>query len=167
MIMNFRVILLCFWFLISAFAIDHGIYITVFDIHHDDSTGRGEIVIKTFSDDLINALKSINMDVSQDADICGQKEALNEYVEIHFEMNINDVKVDWKISDCQIENDTHWITLTYTSKERLRQLQLSTDWLTELYSNQYNIIKVRSGNQKQHARLSIEKTTASLSFASE
>lgn len=164
MIMNYRSILICYCLLLSSFSIDHGIYISVFEVHHNVNQKKGEIIIKTFSDDLTNALRAMNFNIPQDADPCIQKDALSVYIDSHFEMEINDSVITWSIVDCQLKNDTHWIYLKYATPELMTNITISTDWLTELFGNQQNIIKVRVGESKKNQRLSSEQTEAIFDF---
>jgi len=163
MIMTLRGILLSFWLVLSSFSIDHGIYITVFDIHHDATTREGKVVIKSFSDDLTNALRSMNFNIPADANPCGQNESLESYIDHHVDLLINDQKVALELADCTIENDTHWITLTYEANKPLSRVEVITDWMTELFGNQQNIIKVKSDGEVKSLRLSREKERGTLS----
>ncbi len=74
-------------------------------------------------------------------------------------MKINDLKVDWKLTDWTIQNDTHWITLTYQSDVELLKVEVLTDWMTEIFGNQQNIVKVKSGKEQRNARLGSEKSS--------
>jgi len=143
---------------------DHGIYITVIEINHDAEDSNGQVIIKSFSDDLVNALRAMNFNIPSDANPCGETEFLSDYIDKHLKIRINDKALELKISDCVIESDTHWIYMDFDLSEDFDSVDIESDWMTELFGNQQNIIKVRSGDQRLNDRLSADKTTSELSF---
>ena len=160
--MIWKVILISFYLMGSSSLVDHGIYITVIEINHNQD--KGQVIIKSFSDDLINALRAMNFNIPQDANPCEERDFLNAYVEEHLSIEINGVALDLKISDCSIESDTHWIYFDFEMEGNLNTVVVETDWMTDLFGNQQNIIKVKSGDKRLNDRLSAEKTFSALEF---
>ena len=144
--------------------IDHGIYITVIEINHDTDTHKGQVIIKSFSDDLVSVLRAMSFNIPQDANPCEEKDSLSAYIEMHLKIKINGIALDLKIADCAIESDTHWIYNDFEHTGDLEIVIVETDWMTELFGNQQNILKVRSGDRRLNDRLSAEKTISELEF---
>jgi len=143
----------------------HGIYITVMEVDHDQKHQNGTVVIKSFSDDLTNALRSMNFNIPADANPCDEMDSVEDYLENHFELRINESAVDWTIEDCAIENETHWIYLSYQIDTTMTsKVEIKTDWMTELFGNQQNIIKVKLDDTKVNGRLSKDQTRVSFDF---
>jgi len=141
-------------------AVDHAIYISVIEVNHEDQS----LSIKTFSDDLINALKSADHSINLDTNPCTLSSSLETYIETYLTLYINDESVDLAISDCHIESDTHWLELGYSTDEELLTMKVETDWMTDLFLNQQNIIKVNVGENRQHGRLNVEETSIEFEF---
>lgn len=133
---------------------DHAIYITVIELNHDTQS----ILVKTFSDDLADAIRSDSKAIISEAQICTSKPRLKNYIENHLHLTIEGESMELSISDCYIASDTHWVKLSYESPNDVKDIQLQTTWLTDLFLDQQNIIKVNWGDQKQHIRLNAEQT---------
>ena len=142
--------------------VDHGIYITVIEINDSDS--HGQVIIKSFSDDLVSALRSMNFNIPQDASPCEEQDFLTDYIDKHLRIRIDGNILDLKVNDCAIESDTHWVYIDFEHKGRFDSVEVETDWMTELFGNQQNIIKVKSGEQRLNDRLSSKKKVAVLEF---
>lgn len=142
----------------------HGIYITVIEINHDVDNRNGQVVIKSFSDDLVNALRAMNFNIPTDANPCEERDFLADYVDKHLQIKVNGKSIDLKISECEIESDTHWIYIDFAQNEAIGKVEVESDWMTELFGNQQNIIKVKSGGQRLNDRLSSQKTSTKLLF---
>ncbi len=147
-----------------TFAIaDHGIYITVIEINCDNDQ-KGQVIIKSFSDDLVSALRSMNFNIPQDAKPCEEEDFLSDYINKHLKIKINGIALDLEISQCTIESDTNWIYIDFKQEGPIDKVEVDTDWMTELFGNQQNIIKVKSGDQRLNDRLSSDKTSSELIF---
>lgn len=147
-----------------TFAIaDHGIYITVIEINYDNDQ-KGQVIIKSFSDDLVSALRSMNFNIPQDAKPCEEEDFLSDYINKHLKIKMNGIALDLKISQCTIESDTNWIYIDYKQEGPIDKVEVETDWMTELFGNQQNIIKVKSGERKLNDRLSADKMVTVLTF---
>ena len=162
--MTIKAVLVILWSMLTMSNADHGIYISVFEIEHNVTEEEGTITIKSFSDDLANALRSMNFNIPEDDDPCGQEDALMAYIDIHFKILMNGKDVQLKINSCTRQNDTHWVELSYSFDQDLEKLVISTDWLTELFFNQQNIIKVKNGMIRKHTRLSKEQIESTMEF---
>ena len=162
--MIWKVILIPFFMLWTPSSIDHGIYITVIEINHDRDTHKGQVIIKSFSDDLVSALRAMNFNIPQDANPCEEKDFLSAYIEMHLKIKINGVALDLDITNCAIESDTHWVYFDFEQKEDFEKVEVEADWMTELFGNQQNIIKAKSGDQRLNDRLSAKKTISELEF---
>jgi len=144
----------------SESSADHAIYISVIEVDHDARTVR----IKTFSDDLMNGLKSIDKKIYLGADPCLLESPMLLYIQQYFRLSMNGKRLPLTILDCAIESDTHWITLKYDFEKEVNRLKIETDWLTDLFLNQQNIIKVKIGNQRQNGRLNASTTSFEYQF---
>jgi len=139
---------------------DHAIYISIMEVNYKSQS----LTIKTFSDDLLNALKVTDPTITLSTDPCSLVSSLETYIETYLTMYINNEEVELTFHDCQIESDTHWINLKYVSELRLTAMKIETHWLTDLFLNQQNIIKVNVGDHRQNARLNADKTSFELEF---
>ena len=142
--------------------VDHGIYITVIEINHDDD--KGQVIIKSFSDDLVSALRSMDFNIPQDAKPCEEQDSLTDYINKHLKIKINGIELSLEIIQCTIESDTHWIYIDFDHAGTIEQVELETDWMTELFGNQQNIIKVKAGEHRLNDRLSADKMVTVLTF---
>lgn len=123
---------------------DHALYLSMTEITFTAS-GAGIVRIKVFSDDLQNALKNFS-DTYKPEDLYhffGKNQSLaTEYFKAHFQLSINGGKVNYQLSDFQIENDAHFITFQFIPPSAVQSIRLEADFFMELFPTQTNVVKV-------------------------
>jgi len=97
-------------------------------------------------------------------DPCSIQPVLEHYIEQYFTLSINSKPVVLTLKDCHIESDTHWIDFQYALDEKPRTLSVETHWLTDLFLDQQNIIKVKVGENSKHTRLNAAVTSYEFEF---
>lgn len=133
--------------LFSFLELDHDIHVSVCDIELKNSSI--EVTVKTFIDDLQIA---VGLEPGQELpeNYTSSDEMISAYLSSTISLQLGEQNIDLVVDDISASNDAVWITLTsgpitYDNGS----LGLDYSLLTELYSDQTNIINIRHKETKE------------------
>lgn len=147
---------------------NHAVYIAVVEIKHIPPATRAEIVIKVFTNDLEDALyNAFNTHAKlQSEDNCTAHGLLFEkYFSSHFSCAINEQERKIRFTSCEKNEDSLWLRFDITCPEKWKNLNISADFLMELFPTQSIVISVFHGNEKNYFRLTNSAKSRLIRFA--
>lgn len=139
------------------------------------SLTEGEIVesevnfeVKVFSDDLQDALRNHNSSSYQSGNL-QEFYAINEaiakdYFTEHFKLWVADQLIELRLGDYTMEGDAHFIRITGSLPENVKELSVKASYLMELFPTQINVVKVKKGEQLKYLRFDNPAAPQVLSF---
>ena len=139
---------------------DHAIYISVLEISLPSNLDTGTMLIKTFSDDLQNALHHKDSSFKILEDPCNNLELISSYSIEHIQLKVQNRPIEFLLKDCNVVGDSHWLTYEFTTEVKIDGFVIESDWMTELFPTQSNIFKIKCEGKTYYERLSKEKTKA-------
>ena len=121
---------------------NHAIYIGVVEIEHLPEKNTTGVLIKVFSDDLMNALINAgSKKLTTEEEMCtGFQAAIETYFNEHFVLTVNDTVAGLKILDCTPITDSHWLEFSAEAPASWEQLKIKADFFMELFPTQSNMI---------------------------
>ncbi|MBT8220975.1 MAG: hypothetical protein KJP00_14190 [Bacteroidia bacterium] len=142
---------------------DHSIYITVIEIALPvTKQEKGTLLIKAFSDDLQNALYQLDSGIGITSEPCSHSELLMDYTRDHLQLAVGQETILLESKSCELIGDTHWLRFDFEWMTTKDILTIQTDWFTELFPTQTNIVKVSNNGKTFYDRLSIEKQSSEI-----
>lgn len=142
------------WFLVGSLGAreDHAFYLSVFDFDLD----HGVVQVSVFSDDLINALHSIDSTVVFDVDPCAYTDQIESYVALHLKTTIDGQEIPFYLDHCDLVGETHVFSSPIPIEDRITEIIIESDFLVELFPNQKNIVKVNWDGERKVGRLDVD-----------
>ncbi|MDN5213863.1 hypothetical protein QQ020_17445 [Fulvivirgaceae bacterium BMA12] len=152
----------------SSLPDDHAIYIAVIQLEHQPNDITANLQVKVFTDDLQDALKNkfqgeirlIN--VSENGE---EAKRITAYFAGHLKFEINDQRADYQLQRITVENDAHWFDFTLKGPRKWDKLEVTADFLMELFPKQSNIFQVTEGDKRLYYRLTIGQKSQTITFS--
>ncbi len=121
----------------------HDIHISISEIEITDH--QVELVLKTFIDDLQQAV-GLEPGAELSEDYTSSDELIARYLSKSIHLYANDTPLTPTIDDISASPDAVWITILYDRADlnTIKKIDLTTTFLTEIYDDQTNLIKVAS-----------------------
>ncbi len=147
---------------------DHAIYIAVVQLEHQPDNITANLQVKVFTDDLQDALKNkfhqeiklINVSESGE-----EAKKIAAYFAAHLKFEINGQQVSYQLQRITVENDAHWFNFTLKGPRKWDKLDVTADFLMELFPKQSNIFQVNEGDKTLYYRLTIGQKSRSITFS--
>lgn len=161
-----------FWFLVGCTAIarpSHGIYISVIEINHKLFDTKAKVRIKIFTNDLEDALKNTfqkSFRLDSISTCLNGKDVIENYFSAHLKMAINDLQTTFKFKNCEKNGDSIWLNFTMSTPKNWKKINITADYLMELFPTQSNIVSVLHGDDKRFFRLSSKSSSREEAFES-
>jgi Domain of unknown function (DUF6702) len=144
----------------------HAIYVSVLEVEQEAGTKQGTIRVKVFANDLEDAIfnQSKNRIALQNGD-CGQnKSFIGGYFKEHLHLNIDGTPIKYRYVSCEINDISIWLTFEFISPPAWSKVDITADYLIELFPTQSNVVSVTYRNEKRMFRLTKGSTTETVSF---
>jgi len=139
---KYIIIILFSCFLIQATPLeDHDIHISICEFDFRKSTPK--LTIKTFLDDL-QAAVGLEPGADLPAGYTSSDELITNYLQESILLSVDGGSIDYKVMSIDASTDAVWITCELTTDLSLSQIQIQNTFLTEVYDDQTNLIKVIS-----------------------
>ena len=164
-----KLFLLSFFYSISIFAPDpegldietsHAIYVSVVEIE------QGSINVKVFANDLEDAIFNHSRQRPDllNAD-CGQSKVLiANYFNDHLTCTIDGKEQKFTLVSCEVNDISLWLTFDFKSPATWGQVELTADYLMELFPTQSNVVSITYQTEKRMFRLTKESSTEIITF---
>ena len=150
---------------------EHDIHVTKCNIDFSNEEKTLQITLHIYLDDLEEAIRKGG--IEQVLNLCTEKEHedgdkhLVAYLEKMFQLQVNDKAVSYNFLGKEPSEDllAGWFYLEVEDVQTLEDLKINYGILTDLYTDQQNVIRVKGPNkQKGYFLLDSKKKEASASF---
>ncbi len=143
-------------YLFAFSSAEHDIHVSVSDIEIKET--RVEVTIKTFLDDLQFAI-GLTPGEELPADYTSADQMIAEYIADKILLSTDDDTISLEMTDLSASMDAVWITLEgdWTGQNNDKALTIVQSLLTEVYSDQTNLINVKWATGKDSALLDRKK----------
>jgi hypothetical protein len=139
---------------------DHAIYVSVLEVEQES------IMVKVFANDLEDAIFNqsqqrvdlINGDCRQ------SKTLISNYFNDHLKIKIDGKEQSYSYVSCELNDISLWMSFTFTSPATWREVEVTADYLMELFPTQSNVVSITYLSNKKMFRLTREATTETISF---
>nr|WP_319266422.1 DUF6702 family protein [uncultured Draconibacterium sp.] len=156
-----------FLFLGVFFSHAHPFYVSICQVNYNQQNQSLEISVKIFVDDLLVALSEEGHEklyIGEDK----ENEHTDEYIfnyltdKIYFSVNENEVQANFVGKE--MEKDVVWTYLEINDIAQLNDIEVSCNLLTDVFSDQSNIIQVNKNGKIKNLLLSKRDTSGRLNF---
>ena len=139
----------------------------IFEIKQNSVTGRIEVTVRLFTDDLEECVREktgrpLNLDTGKEypsADVL-----INEYIQGGFRIEVNGEPVSLEYLGREHEPGVTWCYLESRVLEPVSEISVVNSIMTELYSTQSNIVHIQVGKEKKSLLLGPEKLFGKAAF---
>lgn len=158
------IVLLFFVVVLSSFVM-HKFYVSVTQVDFDEKKERVEITTRIFIDDLDKALeKRIGKKIylASDREIPEAKEIIEKYLGEKLLVKINGTTVKVQFLGSEIDNDVLICYLKVYCNQKIVTFEFQNSVLTEMFSEQQNLLHIHINDKKESFLLTREEKTALL-----
>jgi len=147
------------------FSVAHPFYVSVTQI--DFKNKVLQITMKIFVKDLEETLENegkpkLNLGEKNEAN--NSQKYLLDYLESHFEIYVNDKRIQYKYLGKEVEEDAIWIYLESENIEQVDELEIMNTTIIEKYEQQTNLIHTNINGQEKSLILNKSKISDKLTF---
>ena len=144
----------------------HALYVSVLEIEKERSSEKATIMVKIFSDDLEDAIYN---HAQQRLDLqgmnCGQgKTYINNYFNDHLKLSVDGKDQSYSYLSCEVNDISLWLTFEFTTSTSWNEVEITADYLMELFPTQSNVVSITYHSEKRMFRLTKGATTENISF---
>lgn len=161
-------LILSFVFLFSSFtSIMHKYYLSVSEIEYKAESKSLQITTRVFIDDfqdVLNKRYGQSADFTKENGIAENKNLIEKYLTGKLIIKTDNQLVDLEYLGGEIEGDQLVLYIEGTEVENFRKILVTNLILTDLYSDQKNVVHVQIGDQIKSFLLVKEKPSESLIF---
>jgi hypothetical protein len=138
----------------------HAIYVSVLEVEQES------IMVKVFANDLEDAIFNQSR---QRPDLlsgnCSQsKDLISNYFKNHLKIKINGEEQGYSYLSCEINDISLWLTFEFTSPPTWSEVEITADYLMELFPTQSNVVSISYHSEKRMFRLTKGATTEIINF---
>lgn len=138
----------------------HAIYVSVLEVEGDS------IMVKVFANDLEDAIFNQSR---QRPDLlignCNQSKILiSNYFKKHLMFKIDGKEQSYRFISCEVNDISLWLTFEFTSPPTWHEVEITADYLMELFPTQSNVVSITYHSKKRMFRLTKGATTETINF---
>ena len=138
----------------------HAIYVSVLEVEQES------LMVKVFANDLEDAIFNqaqqrvdlINGDCSQ------SKTLISNYFNDHLKFKIDGKEQSYSYLSCELNDISLWISFEFTSPPNWRKVEITANYLMELFPTQSNVVSITYLSEKKMFRLTRGATTKTIIF---
>ncbi|WP_205959352.1 DUF6702 family protein [Flavobacterium rivulicola] len=158
------VVLLLFFFGLSSMAA-HRFYVAIYQIDFVPQKKRVEITTRIFMDDLNEAVTKAykkNTNIGTEKETPEDTALLKKYLNENFKLTINGKPKAYNYISSEVESNVVICYLSIKEIIKISSIQVENSILTEVHSEQQNIIQFNNNGKKQNLLLSSSITKGML-----
>ena len=162
-----KLILLVIFYSISSFGpvvgtteSEHAIYVSVLEIK------KGSLMVKVFANDLEDAIfNQVQQRVNLLNSNCSENRALvSDYFKNHLGFFIDGDLMSYNFVSCEVNDISLWITFEFASPAIWSEVEITADYLMELFPTQSNVVSITYKKEKRMFRLIKGSTSETIIF---
>lgn len=162
------VLLLSFVFLFSSFTtLMHKYYLSVSDIEYKSDSESLQIITRVFIDDfqeVLNKRYSQSADFTKENGVADNKHLIEKYLTGKLILKTDNKPVTLKYLGGEIEGDQLVLYIEGIDVQSFRKILVTNLILTDLYSDQKNVVHIQVDGQLESLLLVKEKPSETLNF---
>ena len=123
-------------------------------------------MIKVFANDLEDAIFN---QAQQRPDLlngnCNQSKILiSNYFKKHLMFKIDGKEQGYRYLSCEVNDISLWLTFEFTSSSTWGEVEITADYLMELFPTQSNVVSITYHSEKRMFRLTKNSTSETINF---
>ncbi len=145
----------------------HPLHISISELALNPKTSNLEISHRIFIDDLEAALKEqsgLVLDLTKPKDPEQAKKIVGEYLQQHFQLQLNGKSVKPQYLGYEVEEDAIWAYMEVPKVRQLRQVNVQNTLFFKRFTDQMNLVNVTVGGTLKSLRLQADEPSGSLQF---
>ena len=150
----------------DTYRTNHALYVSVLEIEKEQSSDKATMMLKIFSDDLEDAIfnhAQQRLDLQDGS--CGQgKTYIGNYFNDHLKLSIDGKEQSYTYLSCEVNDISLWLTFEIKTPTSWNEVEITADYLMELFPTQSNVVSVTYHSEKRMFRLTKGATTENISF---
>ena len=144
---------------------DHAIYVSVLEIEHEANSKQGRISVKIFANDLEDAIfNKSKKRLDLQSGNCDQSELILNYFKDHLLIKIDGDLQAYTFIGCELNDISLWLTFDFQSTSKWGELEITADYLMELFPTQSNVVSITYNGEKRMFRMTNSSTQQKLNF---
>lgn len=154
------------FYIVTSFTI-HKFYVSVTQVDYVKNKSRVEITSRIFIDDFNAVLeKKFNKKIylASNREISEAKDLVKSYLKEKIKVTINNKPVETEFLGTEIDNDVLICYLKVSFSEKITTFGIENSVLTEMFSEQQNLLHTNINNDKSSFLLTRNEKTAFLEF---
>jgi hypothetical protein len=155
------------WLVTIFLGLIHPFFVSMTDINYNGKEKELEISVRIFTDDLENTLRkyhSANIDILHPADIKQMNGFVNDYIEMHLQLNVNGSPVQISFLGYEQQSESIWSYFEVKNINNVQKLNITNSLLHDYNTNQVNMIHAKANDKEYTTKLDYPNTLASFSF---
>ncbi len=154
-----------FFTILTVFLALHPVHLSVTNIEH---TNKGfEISVRLFEDDFqknIYRNYGVNLNLGKPNELPDADKYINLYISSHFKLFANGKQISsgkFKLKSREIKDVTLWLHYSVKYTQKLNKIKIENSLMTDLFSDQKNLVIFTSGNFQKPLEFNAKHTTES------
>lgn len=159
------IVLLGFIFIGFTAMSAHRFYVAIYQVNYVPQKKELQITARIFTDDLNEALKKSyqkSTDIGSENESPEDQALMKRYLTEKFKISVNGQAKTMQYHSHEMESNVVVCYLTIKDLPRISKIEIENSVLTELHSEQQNIIQYNNNGKKQNLLLSSETTKGML-----
>nr|WP_321356981.1 DUF6702 family protein [uncultured Draconibacterium sp.] len=156
-----------FLFLGVFFSNAHPFYVSICQVNFNQQSQSLEISVKIFVDDLIEGLSEEGHNklyIGETREDAHTDEYIYDYLKKSIRFKVNDKDVEPAFVGKEMEKDVVWAYMEIDNIANLIDIEVNCNLLTDVFSDQSNIIQVTKSGETKNLLLSKRDTNGRLNF---
>lgn len=153
--------------LVIFFNMFHPFYVSVTEIEQNQKTGKLEVSMRIFFDDLERALNKrykTNVNILRPANKKQIDALISGYVKEHLKLKAGNNELVLKYAGYEIEEEAAWCYFETEKTEPVRTLDVQNNILFEQHDSQVNMVHAVVSGKRQSGKLDNPKDQVSFSY---
>lgn len=145
----------------------HPFYVSMTEVQHNDKARRLEVSCKLYTNDLEATLEKnyrTQIDILQPQDRSRIEPLLQDYLQKHFQVQVDGKPLTFRFLGYEIEEDATWCYLEAVKVNQVRRLEVKNDLLFADYPTQINMLHVTVKGRRQSTKLGNPQSLATFRF---
>ncbi len=156
-----------FLFLGVFFSNAHPFYVSICQVNFNEQSQSLEISVKIFVDDLIEGLSEeghSKLYIGEAKEDAHTDEYIYDYLKKSIRFKVNEKDVEPAFVGKEMEKDVVWTYLEIDNIADLNDIEVNCNLLTDVFSDQSNIVQVTKSGKTKNLLLSKRDTNGRLKF---
>lgn len=164
--MKKNILLLFLTLSLCSFSV-HKYYVALTEINYNTKSKSVQMIMNVFVDDIELALNNdynINAKLNTPQELKNINDYFNKYLSKHFKILINGELKPYNFIGKEYDGDIVFFYLEIENITNLKSIEIKNTVLTQYFSEQRNLVKIKAGNKRESFFLSKEKYKGLLKF---